>query len=155
MKKTINIIISLIIIILIASVIWYYDNTRIIEEPLESVVKIAKEKDGDSITGFPYAYTLEKTNIEIKLTLYMADEAVKSIHTFNVIDGVIKDTHYEKHYETKISAKLDTNVIVNKKVKDNVISGQIEADLDAIGENAESYYNDLMESYSHLENLNK
>jgi len=153
MKKTVLIIITLIVVILIAGAIWYYDNTRIIEKPLDSVVQIAKSKDGDNITGFPYAYTIEKTNTEITLTLYMADDAVKSIYTFKIIDGIIKDTHYEKHYVSKIGAKLDENVVVNKKVKGNIVSGQLESSLEAIGKNADEYYEKLKNAYSHLEYL--
>jgi len=153
MKKTILIIISIIVVILIAGAIWCYDNSKIIEKPLDSVVQIAKNKDGDSITGFPYAYTLEKTDTEIKLTLYMAEEAVKSIHTFKITDGIIKDTYFEKHYMTKLAAKLDGNVIVNKKVKGNIVSGQLESSLEAIGRNADEYYEELKNAYSHLEYL--
>lgn len=153
MKKTILIILTLLVIVLISGVIWYYDNIRIIAKPLESVVQIAKNKDGNNITGFPYAYTLEKTNEEIKLTLYMADNAVKSIYTFEIIDGIIKGTYYEKHYMTKIGAKLDENVIVNKKVKDNIVSGQLESSQEAIGINADDYYKQLKNTYSHLEYL--
>jgi len=153
MKKTILIIMILIIIVLIAGAIWCYDNTRIIEKPLDSVVQIAKNKDGDNITGFPYAYTLKKTDTEIELTLYMADIAVKSIYTFEITDGIIKDTHYEKHYVSKIDAKLDENIVVNKKVKGNIVSGQLESSLDAIGRNADEYYEELKNVYSHLEYL--
>ena len=157
MKKTILIIITLIVVVLIAGAIWCYDNTRIIEKPLDSVVQIAKNKDGDNITGFPYAYTLEKTNTEIKLTLYMADDAVKSIQTYKVADGIIKDTHYEHHYVKKITAKLDENVVVNKKVKGNIVSGQLESSLDAISRNADEFYEEFKDTYSNigLVNLDK
>ena len=37
----------------------------------------------------------------------MADDAVKSIQTYKVADGIIKDTHYEHHYVKKITAKTD------------------------------------------------
>jgi len=157
MKKTILIIITLIVVVLIAGAIWCYDNTRIIEKPLDSVVQIAKNKDGDNITGFPYAYTLQKTDTEIKLTLYMAEEAVKSIHTFKITDGIIKETYFEKHYMTKLAAKLDGNVVVNKKVKGNIVSGQLESSLDAISRNADEFYEEFKNTYSNigLVNLDK
>lgn len=153
MKKSVIILISLIIILLALGLFWYFDNTKIIEQPLNEVVQIAKSKDGENISGFPYAYTIEKTDSKIELTLYMADEAVKSIHTFSIVDGIISDTNYEKHYISKITAKNDNNTIINKKRKANVVSGQLESDIEAIGKDANTYYNDLLNAYSHLKYL--
>lgn len=80
----------------------------------------------------------------------MPEEAVKSIHTFKIIDGVIKETYFEKHYMTKLDAKSDENVIVNKRVKDNIVSGQLESSLDAISRNAYEFYKELKNTYSNI-----
>ena len=53
----------------------------------------------------------------------------------------------------KITAKLDENVVVNKKVKGNIVSGQLESSLEAIGRNADEYYEELKNAYLHLEYL--
>lgn len=150
MKKVIIIVISLIVIVLIAGAIWCYDNTRIIEKPSDEILQIAKQKDGDNISGFPYAYSLESTDTEIILTLFCAEESVKSIHTYYITDGVITSTYFEKHYITKLGAKLNNDIITNKKVENNIVSGQLESINVDIGKDAKTFYNDLMLNYSNL-----
>ena len=54
----------------------------------------------------------------------------------------------------KITAKLDENVVVNKKVKGNIVLGQLESSLEAIGRNADEYYEELKNTYSNIGLIN-
>lgn len=155
MKKSLKIIIAIVIIIIIVGILYVIDNTRTIEVASDEVVKIAKSKDGENITGFPYAYSLVQTEDKIVFSLYCANEVVKITHTYDITNGIITKTSYEKHYNNKWQAKTSNDDLKNKQIDKNTVKGILISDESAIGENAETLIENITSTYGNLPNISE
>lgn len=126
MKKR-NIIIFSIILVITAIVsfnlgaMWYYDNSRIIEE----VSGYVKEGDASS-----FAVSLKETDNSIVLTIYSKyTYPIKHIRTYNITNNVVSSIMDEFHCSNKFEAKeYAKNYGISNpdvKVKDNIVTGYV------------------------------
>ena len=148
MKKYMKFVILAVVILIVLGIIWIIDNTRTIEKADDSIIQIAKEKDGDNITGFPYAYSVEQSSDKIKVVLYGAEEMVKTIHTYYISNNVVTGTAYERHYNTKWQAKTAGLDLKDEKVEGNVVKGILIEDVKGI--TVDKLLEDIETTYAHL-----
>lgn len=150
MKKGIIIFIIILAVILLAALIVFIDDLRVIEKPLDQVVEIANNKGGKDYAFSPLAYSIERTESKITVTLYGNLETIKTVHEFSITNGTISSQDIAIHFEKKLYAKKyffddSYNYIENKKLKGNVIYGNSSS---SIGKNADTFVQELEQTYS-------
>ncbi len=151
MKRYMKIIIVVAVVLIVLGIVWIIDNTRTIEKADDSIKQIAKDKDGENITGFPYAYSVEQSSDKLKVVLYGAQEMVKTIHTYYINNSVVTGTAYERHYNTKWQAKTAGLDLKDEKVEGNVVKGILSEE--AVGNTLDKLLEDIETTYAHLKKI--
>lgn len=137
MKKSLIIIISTIIILIITfGIFLWIDYTKTIATSLDIL------KDGEK------AYKIEETDDTIKLTIYTYTTP-EIITVFCFDNNVYKNATFTKVYKSKYEAKFgldeEYSLWYNRKLKDNVVSGDIGLTVD---EDKDTYFKMLDNTYS-------
>ena len=150
MKKGVIIFIIILAAILLTALIVFIDDLRVVEKPLDQVVEIANNKGGIDSTFSPLAYSIERTESKITVTLYGNLEIIKTVHEFAITNGAISSEDITIHFEKKLYAKKyffdgSYNYIENQKLKGNVIYGNSSS---SIGKNADTFVQELEQTYS-------
>lgn len=151
MKRYMKIIIVVAVVLIVLGIVWIIDNTRTIEKADDSIKQIAKDKDGENITGFPYAYSVEQSSDKLKVVLYGAQEMVKTIHTYYINNSVVTGTAYERHYNTKWQAKTAGLDLKDEKVEGNVVKGILSEE--EVGNTLDKLLEDIETTYAHLKKI--
>ena len=156
MKKGIIVFLIVLIVILITCLIIFIDDSRTVEKPIDEITRIATQKGGEDYAMFPLAYSLERTDSKITLTLYGNLETVKSIYEFslenNVVTSVTRELHFEKKiYAKKYFANKDYKDLTNTKLKGNIVYG---TSTENVGNDATTLIQELDNTYgSFLEKI--
>lgn len=136
MKKAIIAIMTIIIIIVLGYLVWWYDDTRIIEKPIDII------KNGKG------AFSVVDNNDNVVLTIY-DEEIPRTIFTFYFNDGVVYNTKMEKVYENKRWARGGMteydDTFVDRELNVNIVSGKSRL---GIGESNKDFSKNLIDVYS-------
>lgn len=141
--------VTIIVLIALAVVLYFLDITREIENLSDELKQMAIDKDIKN--GFPFAYSMNLNENEVKLTLYSNEEVVKDVITFNIVDGVAKSHEYERHFKTKSQANhysKDYTWINNIKVENNIVKGSLQGNNSLIGMSVEELVSQLRNSWN-------
>lgn len=136
MKKILMIVIPIILIAIASGLLWWYDYTRIIEEPIDIV------KNGQK------AFSVVDNGDNVVFTIY-GEEITRIVTTFYFKDGVINRAICQKVYKNKAWARgslsEDFPKWYNRKLNGNVIIGDVD---NSIGEPQEGFAKMLIDTYS-------
>lgn len=136
MKKILIIVIPVCIIAIVGILIWWYDDTRIIEEPIDLI------KNGQK------AFSIVDNSETVVLTIY-DEEIPRTIFTFYFKDGVVNNTKMEKVYENKRWARggmtEPDDTFIDRKQNQNVVSGKTNF---GIGTSHKDFSENLIDLYS-------
>ncbi|MBQ8044055.1 MAG: hypothetical protein IJ272_07930 [Clostridia bacterium] len=144
MKKWIKFVLIAVLVIVVASIVVIVDSLRVIEQPLEEVVEIAKKVDGDNIKGMAYAYTLEKDENSFTVTYYYAQTRNKTIITYYVENGIVTKAYSEDHFTTKANARRYKSELIDRTIEGNVVKGWM--NLEGENKSGNEWYNNLENS---------
>jgi len=136
MKKTIIIVIIIVLIAALGYLIWCYDDNRIIEKPIDTVM------NGQKVFSV-------KDNVDnVVLTIY-DEEIPKTIITYYFKDDLVDYTTMEKVYENKKWARggmdEDDDTFFDRKLNKNIVSGRIN---NGNGKFYQSFSESLIEAFS-------
>ena len=123
MKKLLKLILISIIVLALAITIYVIDSIRIIEKPLDNVLKIAKEQDGDNLRDRIYAYTIAEQEDKVIVTFHSASDWIKTIYTYYIENEIITKCHKEIHYASKFIARTREVILKDKKITGNIVTG--------------------------------
>lgn len=147
MKKWMKLVVITLLVIIAVIVIWLVDSLRVIEQPLDEVVKIAIKTDGENIKGMPYAYTLQKEENSFTVTYYYAQTRSKTTITYYIKNGVVEKVYLEDHFTTKANARRYKSELIDKIIEGNVVKGWLKLDEDNIS--ADEWYKELETSLNY------
>jgi len=136
MRKILMIVTSIVLIVTIVGLLWWYDDTRIIEEPIDIV------KSGQN------AFQIKDTGDTVILTGY-DDDIPRTITTFYFKEGFVDHCKFERVYKNKLWARggmnEDFDRFYDRELNINVVSGKIDI---SIGESYEGFSQMLIDAYS-------
>lgn len=136
MRKILMIVTSIVLIVTIVGLLWWYDDTRIMEEPIDIV------KDGSR------AFSVVDNGDNVVFTIY-GDIRTRIVTTFYFKDGVVNRAICENVYKNKAWARgslsEDFPIWYNRKLNGNVIIGDMD---NSIGRPQEGFAKMLIDTYS-------
>lgn len=141
MKKVVLIrviatIMTIVVIAALGYLVWLYDDTRIIEKPI------------DEVMNGQYAFSVKDNGDNVVFTLY-DDYIPKSITTFYFKNGVVDHSKSEKIYKNRREAKIglieEEPNIYNRKLNKNIVTGDTDV---GIGEKYDGFSQMLIDTYS-------
>lgn len=138
MKKILIVGISIIIIAALGYLLWWYDDTKIIEKPIDEVMN---GKNAFSV--------IDK---EDRVIFIIYDDFIpKTISTFYFKNGVVDHCDFERVHKNKRNARLFLDEpqpnFYNRQLKDNKVIGKFAAN---VGDSYEGFSQMLIDTYSKI-----